>query len=84
MIKSKSATRLTPAVNTQRSTSVIANQPKMSRCLLSVAIASSLLLVGCGDDDNEKIVLSQDVKATQFGSQGKMVFNTEELTADPD
>lgn len=56
MIKSKSATSVTPAVNTQRSTSVIANQPKMSRCLLSVAIASSLLLVGCGDDDNEKIV----------------------------
>ena len=37
-----------------------------------------------GYDDNEKIVLSQDVKATQFGSQGKMVFNTDELTAYPD
>lgn len=28
------------------------NKPAMTRCLLSVAVASSLLLVGCGDDDN--------------------------------
>ncbi|MGP5372426.1 alpha/beta hydrolase family protein [Psychrobacter alimentarius] len=56
MIKSKSATRLTPAVNTQLSTSIITKPPKMSRCLLSVAITSSLLLVGCGDDDNDRVV----------------------------
>ena len=56
MIKSKSATRLTPAANTQLSTSIITKQPKMSRCLLSVAITSSLLLVGCGDDDNDRVV----------------------------
>ena len=31
----------------------IINKPVMSRCLLSVAIASSLLLVGCGDDNND-------------------------------
>jgi len=29
------------------------NTPTMTRCLLSVAIASSLLLVGCGDDNND-------------------------------
>ncbi|WP_296245209.1 MULTISPECIES: alpha/beta hydrolase family protein [unclassified Psychrobacter] len=32
------------------------NKPSMTRCLLSVAIASSLLLVGCGDDDNDRVV----------------------------
>lgn len=31
----------------------LSKKPTMSRCLLSVAIASSLLLVGCGDDDND-------------------------------
>ena len=31
----------------------IINKPVMSRCLLSIAIASSLLLVGCGDDNND-------------------------------
>lgn len=29
------------------------NTPVMARCLLSAAIASSLLLVGCGDDDRD-------------------------------
>ncbi|MFZ3074811.1 MAG: hypothetical protein WA114_01370 [Psychrobacter glacincola] len=33
--------------------SSIINKPIMSRCLLSVAMASSLLLVGCGDDNND-------------------------------
>lgn len=51
MIKSKSATSAKLAVNTHITTSIITNPPKMSRCLLSVAIASSLLLVGCGDDE---------------------------------
>ena len=36
-------------------TSII-NKPIMTRGLLSLAIASSLLLVGCNDDDNERIV----------------------------
>lgn len=30
--------------------------PTMTRCLLSVAITSSLLLVGCGDDDNDTTI----------------------------
>ena len=36
-------------------TSII-NKPIMTRGILSLAIASSLLLVGCNDDDNERIV----------------------------
>ena len=37
--------------------SSIINKPIMTRGLLSLAIASSLLLVGCGDD-NERFVES--------------------------
>ena len=37
--------------------SSIINKPIMTRALLSLAIASSLLLVGCGDD-NERFVES--------------------------
>ncbi|MCD6251811.1 MAG: hypothetical protein J7J29_05775 [Psychrobacter sp.] len=62
MIKLKPATGTSakPAGNTRFSTSSITRPPTirpptMSRCLLSVAIASSLLLVGCGDDDNERV-----------------------------
>lgn len=36
-----------------------------------------------GYNDNEKIVLSGDVKATQIGQQGEMVFRTSELTGYP-
>ncbi len=31
----------------------ITNKPVMTRCLLSVAVASALLLSGCGDDNND-------------------------------
>lgn len=34
----------------------------MSRCLLSVAVASSLLLAGCGDDDDEIVSYATTVK----------------------
>ena len=56
MIKSKSAT--TTNLLTAR---IASKQPRMSRCLLSVAVAS-LLLVGCGDDDDEIVSYSTTVK----------------------
>ncbi|MGP5551158.1 alpha/beta hydrolase family protein [Psychrobacter namhaensis] len=70
MIKLKPATGTSakPAGNTRFSASTITRPPTirpptMSRCLLSVAIASSLLLVGCGDDDNERFTYSTSVKS---------------------
>ena len=36
-----------------------------------------------GYNDNEKVVLTGQVKATRLGEQGQMVFQTEELTAYP-
>ena len=70
MIKLKPATGTSakPAGNDPFSTSSITRPPTirpptMSRCLLSVAIASSLLLVGCGDDDNERFTYSTSVKS---------------------
>ena len=58
MIKSPSTTGTNAKLSTDASHSVSLtnHKPTMSRCLLSVAIASSLLLVGCGDDDNDIIV----------------------------
>ena len=41
----------------------IINKPIMTRALLSLAIASSLLLVGCGDD-NERFVESPSSSAS--------------------
>lgn len=43
-------------------TSII-NKPAMTRGLLSIAIASSLLLVGCNDDDNDHYVSAPSVSA---------------------
>lgn len=43
-------------------TSII-NKPAMTRGLLSLAIASSLLLVGCNDDDNDHYVSAPSVSA---------------------
>lgn len=37
-----------------------------------------------GYNDNEKVILSGSVKASKIGTQGQLVFNTEELTAYPD
>ena len=58
MIKSKSITGTNAKLSADVPHSIIltTHKPTMSRCLLSVAIASSLLLVGCGDDDNDIIV----------------------------
>ncbi|WP_338558245.1 LPS export ABC transporter periplasmic protein LptC [Acinetobacter sp. KS-LM10] len=36
-----------------------------------------------GYDDNDKVILSGDVKATQIGQQGEMIFRTSELTGYP-
>ena len=44
--------------------SSIINKPIMTRGLLSLAIASSLLLVGCNDDDNERFVESPSSSAS--------------------
>lgn len=54
MIKSKSTTDTNGKsfANTYQLTSITINKPIMSRCLLSIAIASSLLLVGCGEDND--------------------------------
>lgn len=54
MIKSKSTTDTNgkSSANTYQLTSITTNKPVMSRCLLSIAIASSLLLVGCGEDND--------------------------------
>ncbi len=56
-------------------TSII-NKPAMTRGLLSLAIASSLLLVGCGDDDNERIV-SDTTTVKTIGSFTATQINTQ-------
>lgn len=48
----------------------------MLRCLLSVAIASSLLLVGCGDDNDFDAVIGSD-SATSVKSISS--FNTAQI-----
>ena len=86
MIVSKSTTAIndkSPS-STHQSVSITTGKPVMLRCLLSVAIASSLLLVGCGDDNDFDTVIGSDsamsVKSissfniaqinTQFGLDG--------------
>lgn len=78
MIKSPSTTGTNAKLSTDafHSVSLTNHKPTMSRCLLSVAIASSLLLVGCGDDDNDIIVRNdtsvesiQSFNAAQIDSQ---------------
>ena len=56
MIKSKSIIGTNEKLSATHQLTTATHKPVMSRCLLSVAIASSLLLVGCGDDDNDIIV----------------------------
>lgn len=43
--------------------STLITKPTMTRCILSVAVASSLLLVGCGDDNDfdEKVTDNSDI-----------------------
>ncbi|MCG3810149.1 alpha/beta fold hydrolase [Psychrobacter sp. Ps4] len=86
MIVSKSTTAINnkSSSSTHQSVSITTGKPVMLRCLLSVAIASSLLLVGCGDDNDFDTVIGSDsamsVKSissfniaqinTQFGLDG--------------
>ncbi len=82
MIVSKSTTAISDksSINTHQSISTNTGKPVMLRCLLSVAIASSLLLVGCGDDNDNVIGSATSVKSiksfntaqinTQFGLDG--------------
>ena len=82
MIVSKSTTAISDksSINTHQSISTTTGKPVMLRCLLSVAIASSLLLVGCGDDNDNVIGSATSVKSiksfntaqinTQFGLEG--------------
>ncbi|MGP5201239.1 alpha/beta hydrolase family protein [Psychrobacter aquimaris] len=82
MIVSKSTTAISDksSINTHQSISTTTGKPVMLRCLLSVAIASSLLLVGCGDDNDSVIGSATSVKSiksfntaqinTQFGLEG--------------
>lgn len=54
----------------------IINKPIMTRALLSLAIASSLLLAGCNDDDNERVV-SDTTTVKTIGSFTATQVNTQ-------
>ncbi|MGB2785153.1 alpha/beta hydrolase family protein [Psychrobacter sp.] len=66
MIVSKSTTAINDksSISTHQSVSITTGKPVMLRCLLSVAISSSLLLVGCGDDNDFDTVESNTSSAT--------------------
>ena len=78
MIVSKSTTAITDKSpsSTHQSVSITTGKPVMLRCLLSVAIASSLLLVGCGDDNDFDAVIGSD-SATSVKSISS--FNTAQI-----
>ena len=78
MIVSKSTTAINnkPSSSTHQSVSITTGKPMMLRCLLSVAIASSLLLVGCGDDNDFDTVIGSD-SATSVKSISS--FNTAQI-----
>ena len=73
MIKSTTGTNAKLSTDASHSMSITNHKPTMSRCLLSVAIASSLLLVGCGDDDND-IIVRNDTSVESINS-----FNTAQI-----
>lgn len=78
MIVSKSTTAIndkSPS-STHQSVSITTGKPVMLRCLLSIAIASSLLLVGCGDDNDFDTVIGSD-SATSVKSISS--FNTAQI-----
>ena len=78
MIVSKSTTTIndkSPS-SIHQSVSIMTGKPVMLRCLLSVAIASSLLLVGCGDDNDFDAVIGSD-SATSVKSISS--FNTAQI-----
>ncbi|WP_372862624.1 alpha/beta hydrolase family protein [Psychrobacter sp.] len=78
MIVSKSTTAINnkSSSSTHQSVSITTGKPVMLRCLLSVAIASSLLLVGCGDDNDFDTVIGSD-SATSVKSISS--FNTAQI-----
>ncbi|MCG3873827.1 hypothetical protein [Psychrobacter sp. Ps7] len=80
MIVSKSTTAIndkSPS-STHQSVSIMTGKPVMLRCLLSVAIACSLLLVGCGDDnDNDFNTVIGSDSATSVKSISS--FNTAQI-----
>ncbi|HCI75101.1 MULTISPECIES: alpha/beta hydrolase family protein [unclassified Psychrobacter] len=78
MIVSKSTTAINnkSSSSTHQSVSIMTGKPVMLRCLLSVAIASSLLLVGCGDDNDFDAVIGSD-SATSVKSISS--FNTAQI-----
>lgn len=78
MIVSKSTTAINDksSSSTHQSVSITTGKPVMLRCLLSVAIASGLLLVGCGDDNDFNTVIGSD-SATSVKSISS--FNTAQI-----
>ena len=78
MIVSKSTTAINnkSSSSTHQSVSITTGKPVMLRCLLSVAIASSLLLVGCGDDNDFNTAIGSD-SATSVKSISS--FNTAQI-----
>ncbi|MGP4714565.1 MULTISPECIES: alpha/beta hydrolase family protein [unclassified Psychrobacter] len=66
-----------------KSTSV--NTPTMTRCILSVAVASSLLLVGCGDDNdfNERITDNSDISVESISEFNRATIDGAFSANDP-
>jgi hypothetical protein len=61
-----------PSVNTQLSSYISpTNIPIMKHCLLSFAVASSLMLIGCNDDNDPTVTYQTTVQpiATFMASQ---------------
>ncbi|WP_198332788.1 alpha/beta hydrolase family protein [Psychrobacter aquimaris] len=89
MIVSKSTTAISDksSINTHQSISTNTGKPVMLRCLLSVAIASSLLLVGCGDDNDDVVGPGSATSVKSIKSFNTAQINTQfglEGTATPD
>lgn len=89
MIVSKSTTAISDksSINTHQAISTITGKPVMLRCLLSVAIASSLMLVGCGDDNDDVVGPGSTTSVKSISSFNTVQINTKfglEGTATPD
>ncbi|WP_201529561.1 alpha/beta hydrolase family protein [Psychrobacter frigidicola] len=54
------------------STINITSRPTITRCLLSVAVASSLLLVGCDDDDDSSVTYSATSQSVETFSNSQI------------
>ena len=89
MIVSKSTTAISDksSINNHQAISTTTGKPVMLRCLLSVAIASSLMLVGCGDDNDDVIGPGSTTSVKSIKSFDTAQINTKfglEGTATPD